>query len=513
MTIEKSVKPVSLTKKASLNALASTLDYGARLVVGFITNPLLVSGLGDYSYGVWQILGRLIGYISPASGRPTQVLKWTVANQQSSTDYDQKRRQVGSAIAVWLLFLPLMTLLGSLLAWFAPIWLKAPTNYYLSIRCAAALLVVNLVMVSLVHIPQAVLLGENLGYKRMGLSALLVFIGGGLTILALYFNTSIVGVAAATLTTTLLTGALFWQVTHAYVPWFGVAKPLYQAIRQFLGLSSWFLVWNLIVKLMRASDVVILGILDSPELVTVYSITKYAPETVISLVIIVVVGICPGLGGIIGSGNLRKASQVRNEIMLFTWLLATILGSTILLWNQSFLGLWVGSEYSVGSWATLMIVVMVTQFVFIQNDASIIDLTLNLRNKVLIGFLSANLSIAIAAALVVYGQMGIVGLCLGFILGRLMLSLAYPWLIGRFLGISLLGQFTSIFRPTLVICCLFGLMLVLSQFLQVNNWLTLIFSVGITLVIMSIVAFYLGLSGSQRQRIKERTQNLFPALR
>src|SRR6266487_3559318 len=41
----------SLTKKAYLNALAAILDYGARLVVAFMINPVLVAGLGDYFYG------------------------------------------------------------------------------------------------------------------------------------------------------------------------------------------------------------------------------------------------------------------------------------------------------------------------------------------------------------------------------------------------------------------------------------------------------------------------------
>ncbi len=70
----------TLTKKAYLNAVASVLDYGARWFVTFILNPLLVSGLGDFGYGVWQVLARLIAYISPAGGRPTQALKWTIGN-------------------------------------------------------------------------------------------------------------------------------------------------------------------------------------------------------------------------------------------------------------------------------------------------------------------------------------------------------------------------------------------------------------------------------------------------
>ena len=150
-----------LTKKASLNALAAALDYGARLVVGFVVTPWLVSGLGDYFYGTWQILNQLVGYISPASGRPAQALKWTLASQQASTDYQQKRRHVGSAIGVWALFMPIMIVLGGVLARFVPLWIHAPAGTFRPLRFATGLLVTNLAVTSLVTIPRSVLEGEN----------------------------------------------------------------------------------------------------------------------------------------------------------------------------------------------------------------------------------------------------------------------------------------------------------------------------------------------------------------
>ena len=94
-----------------------------------------------------------------------------------------------------------------------------------------------------------------------------------------------------------------------------------------------------------ASDVVVLGMLNSVELVTTYSLTKYTPETLTSFVAIVVFGITPGLGGIVGAGNLQKAARVRSEIMLLTWLVVTVVGVVILLWNRTFIRLWVGAEY------------------------------------------------------------------------------------------------------------------------------------------------------------------------
>ena len=136
----------SRTQLATLNAVASALEYGARLIVGFLINPILVAGLGDYGYGVWQILGRLVAYMTPASGRPTQALKWTLANRQASVDFHEKRRQVGSAMIVWLIFLPVLALIGSGLIWFTPTWLGASAEFTPIVRLVVAIHSLDLIM-------------------------------------------------------------------------------------------------------------------------------------------------------------------------------------------------------------------------------------------------------------------------------------------------------------------------------------------------------------------------------
>ena len=44
-TVSKWLSGESLTEKAQFHALTTALDYGARLVVGFVINSLLVIGL------------------------------------------------------------------------------------------------------------------------------------------------------------------------------------------------------------------------------------------------------------------------------------------------------------------------------------------------------------------------------------------------------------------------------------------------------------------------------------
>lgn len=504
----------SLAQKAKMNAIAAALDYGARLVSGFLITPFLVAGLGDTLYGVWRTLVNLTGYLSAASGRPSQVLKWTTANQQTSPNYAEKRRNVGSALIVWLLFLPLLSTLGALLAWFAPTWVKGlPVQVFPIVRIGAAVLMFDMIMTTLTTLPQSVLEGENQGYKRMGLSATLVLVGGGLAVLALYLKTGLIGVAVAELTTTLITGLFFIWVVRSYVPWFGVARPSRRAVKRFFGLSGWFLVWRLVMQLMTASDLLILGMFASAGLVTTYSLTKYAPEALINIVDIVVFGVAPGLGGVIGSGDLRKAARLRGEVILLTWLVTVTVGSTILVWNRAFVGLWVGQQHYAGSLPNLLIMILVAQFVMIRNDSSIIDLTLNVSRKVLLGLLSAVLSILAAAFLVGYFKAGIVGLIIGLMTGRAILSVAYPMLIGRFLGVPGRSQVMGTLRPIFATLLLFFLALRLDDLLNIGKslpatWIILFPGVAVTVCVFAAVAILLGLSRDQQKRILERVQQV-----
>lgn len=504
----------SLTKKASFNALAEVLDFGARLLVGFLITPLMVIGLGEYLFGAWQVLNRLLGYMSPASGRPTQALKFTISRVQSSTDYEQKRNYVGSAFMVWVLFMPLMIVLGALLVWMAPVWLKTSPEYLWHIRLSTGILVANLAITNFTTIPMSVLQGENFGYKRMGLTTATVLLGGGLVWLALHFETGLIGLSAAAFITTLLSGIVFFKITKTNAKWFGISIPSFPQIRQFLGLSCWFQGSNLVNKLMMASDVVILGLLVSAEAVTDYALSKYAPETMINIIAMIIIGVAPGLGGIIGSGHLRKAANIRNEIMAMTWLVTTALGATILIWNRSFLNLWVGPQHYVGRGPTLFIILAVTQFVLIRCDAAIIDLFLDLRRKVLMGFASAGMSIVAMGILVRYFKLGVIGLCLGLIVGRMLLSLGYPSIVGNFLGTNLFSQLRSALRPALVTILVFAFASWLGNFVNLSKklgligWINFIGGAGITAGAFLAVMFFSGLSNPKRVAILRRLREM-----
>ena len=488
-----------LTRKASLNALAAGLDYSARFAVSFFVTPILVAGLGDAMYGVWTVINRMTGYLTAAGGRSSQALKWFVVNRQASSNVVEKRDGVGAAVVVWLLFIPLQVVLGACVVVFLPSWLNVVSESHTEVRIAAAIVIAGLIARGVVDVPRSVLEGENLGYKRMWISVVIAVAGGFLTVLAIRANLGVVGIAVASITTVVFGGAAFLLVVRHHVPWFGVNKPEGAAVRRFVGLSGWFMAWTLVLRVMRVSDAVILGIFASTELVASYVLLRYLPNGLLRFVTIAVFQAIPGFGRIYSSGDLSRCASVRGEIMRVTWLAGTVAGATVLLWNNHFLRLWVGPEYTSTYFTTLLIVVMVMQFAWIRVDANFINLTLELKEKVSLGAISACISVFVAIVLVSWVDAGIAGVCSGFILGRSILSVRYPVIIGRALGVSFAAQARGVIRPALVTIVLFATLGKVAAYVDFRTWMALALGLPATGLVFLGVSFFAGFSLEQRK--------------
>jgi hypothetical protein len=200
---------------------------------------------------------------------------------------------VGSALAVWVIFLPILLPLGLVVAWFTPIWLSAPSGTYFVVRVAAAVLIADLIVAGITNIPWAAMVGQNVGYKRMGLTASLEFVAALFLIVGAVLHGGLVGVAIATALGTAVIGTVYYFLARIYVPWFGYSKPDRPAVKRFLALSWWFLLWNFVMKVTMGGDIIVLGIAGSTTEVTTYTLTRFIPVTVMAGVTSMIFGMAP----------------------------------------------------------------------------------------------------------------------------------------------------------------------------------------------------------------------------
>src|SRR5256886_4782335 len=305
---------------------------------------MVVAGLGRSLFGVWEMLNRLVTYMSAADGRPTEARRLVVSSRRAVGAEALRRRAVGAALLIWVLFLPLIAAAGAILIWIAPTITQVAPELRAGVRAVTALLLVSFFLTLVAGVPESVLRGMNLGYRRMGLQASLNVLAGLLTVLAVRAGLGLVGLGGAQVVVAMVTGLLFWLLARRYVHWFGVARPRPADVMPLLSMSAWRSAEEAVAKLLLACDVIILGWVVSPAVVTTYVLPGYAPRTATGIHVFAAGGADPGLGGLIGRGEQDRARAVRRELLTLTWLFATTVGVTVLCWNRSFLAMWVGPQ-------------------------------------------------------------------------------------------------------------------------------------------------------------------------
>jgi O-antigen/teichoic acid export membrane protein len=395
---------------------------------------------------------------------------------------------------------------GAVLVWLSPIVTKVPPSLHATVRIVSAALVVTLLLGGLSSIPESVLRGMNLGYKRMGFQAGLNVLGGLLTAGAIYAGLGMVGVAGAQVALTALTGLGFWVLVRQYIPWFGAARPSRPEVRSLVGMSAWLAAGEIIAKLSLASDVIILGMVVSSSVVTTYVLTGYAARVALGVHLFAVGAAMPGLGGVIGLGQYERAAELRREILTLTWLCITAVGATMLVWNRSFLVLWVGAVNYAGPWVNLLIVVITAQTALLRSDAFVLDATLRPRQRVVVGVVATVLIIGVSLALT--PSLGMIGVCLGIICGRLTQSIAYPMLVNTSLRQPARLALRSIGRPAAVMALLFAGAVGFSERVVAATWASWVAGTALTLVVSLTVAFLGGVPSPMRHLIVERLRGI-----
>lgn len=194
------------------------------LLLGFFVTPFLVSGLGSTLFGVWQVLKQYTTYASLADTRATQVLKWAVAKDRDRKHGEELRQYVTSTFILVLLLLPIFLIVGGIIAWYSPIITQVDKEYYQMVRITCALLILALVIEKSFSIFESILRGMNLGFKRMGLRAIIFVCGGALNVIVVLLGFELVELAMVQVFVTISIGISLFHVVKKHVPWFGLGK-------------------------------------------------------------------------------------------------------------------------------------------------------------------------------------------------------------------------------------------------------------------------------------------------
>jgi O-antigen/teichoic acid export membrane protein len=420
----------SLDSDTRRNVLTYYLNLVVVAVVGFVVNPLLLSALGPLLFGVWKSLQRYLDFATVADGRASQALKWIVASRTTLTDLE-RRRDVGAAIIVWLRWLPAATLVVAGVTVAVPLLIKGiPEDAQSLAYTTAAILAANTVLAGLLYIPDSVLTGVNQAYKSYLITTLAFIVSNGAMIVAAFAGWSLWSLAVIVLVGAIANAGLTLRVARRAVPWWGVSRPTAPDLRRVHGYSAWTLGGAVVDKLFLASELIVISVMVGAVAVAQYTFTTYVMQFVISIAVVTASGFTPMLGSQLGASDFSAAAERARSIRHLVIGVAVLGSSAVLAFNGAFVTMWVGADQYLGTTINTLLVVCGLLLAFIRMDGQILDVTMRIAPKVVIGLVTS--------------AGGILAGCIGFavthdlavalvavIVVRLVCNVAYPMFVAR----------------------------------------------------------------------------------
>ncbi|HMJ59192.1 MAG TPA: polysaccharide biosynthesis C-terminal domain-containing protein, partial [Gemmatimonadales bacterium] len=151
------------------------------------------------------------------------------------------------------------------------------------------------------------------------------------------------------------------------------------------------------------------------------------------------------------------------------------------------------------------------QTALVRTDAYVLDATLQPRLRVWVAAIAGVAIVGVSLALT--PSLGIIGVCLGVLVGRLVQTIAYPLLVDRCLHRPAHLPVRSILRPLTVMLVMFGATAVLGDRQLVQHWLGWAGGVVLSLALMIVVAFAAGLPAEARGTLLGRLRAMVATAR
>jgi len=487
----------SLLKSTKLNALASYSSFIVNSALTFFVSPFLVQYLGSTTFGIWKSVQKVLSFATVADGRATQALKWVIANKESEDNVLKKKQAVGSALKVWTYFLPIVLFIISILIWKLPSLINGvDSELYPKIQLLGFILGLNLLINPLIGIPDAILVGTNNGYKSTMIKTVGIIVSNFCMILSSYLGYGLVGLGVVVLCVTFLNSIFIFYICKKSIRWLGIKKPSKAQVKSFFGFSFWVLIWSFVAKLILSTEILLISSLIHPKEVSNYVFTAYIVQFCVSVSLLSGSAITPGLGKLIGAKELIKSRRITESIREIILFITIFFGGLILILNKNFVKLWMGEEYFLGSIPNLIIVLIMIQLVMFRIEGQIQDLSLKIKNKVLVGGIGAVTSILLGILFYNLMDSRIEGLFIGVLIGRILLNIAFKRMVNKMMNIK--NDYKSFVY--------LGVIITLGYFLgkkipDFHSWLSFIPFLLILSLVLIVVCYFLFLSNESKDKI------------
>jgi len=495
-----------MIKRLLVNTSSNLLVLVIKLIIVFIMTPVFLQNMGNYDYGIWEMIASVVGYMGICDlGIKPAVIRFT-AKYSVEKNNEALREMYSSAFAFTLCIGVLLG--GILIVWglFFPETLAA--NSTDSSKYTLVLIILGLQMLLMFpgYVPESLLEGLQQYSVKNNITIVNSIVGA---CVLFYFITP-----SNALYLLALVNAVGLSVKYSFY-FYIVSRPKYgqlapksryisfKEIKKLLHFGGKSFIQGIAYQIESATDVLVIGYFLNHALVPLYSI----PASLM--------GHIRNVGFTLTQAFMPKFSQLSTEnnsqaIATFyinsrKWTIALMLPITILtvILGPAFISLWLGTEYGENSQLILLLLAIFTMLPFLD---PVMERYLTAINKhaFLAKLYPVSAVVHLVASILLVKEYGIVGVALGSIIPLCILVPIYLVYSCQQLGISAFKYIKGALLPLLLPnLCLILLALFITELYSIKNYLTLIF-IGTGLVFCyGIIFLILTLDKIEKKNLKK----------
>lgn len=488
-----------LKKGAILSYVTIILTNG----IGLVLTPFMIQKLGDSEYGLYTLIGSLIGYISILDFGLNNAIVRFVARYRALEDRKGEENFLATTMLIYTVIASLILAVGVFLYYhLETVFTKLTPSELDKAKVMFGILIFNLTITlpggAFSAIANAY---EHFVFPRM-LNIVKYLVRSLLLVAILVWGGDAVSIVVLdTVINLLVIGINAFYIFYKLQVKFKLHKVDFTLVHEIFSYSFWIFVFAIMGQFQWQSGQVILGVVSGTTAVAIYGVgimlgTYYgAFSTAISSVFL---PRATQMTTLEASGEELTLMMVRiGRFSLVTLLM--ILGG-FLLYGQQFILLWVGKTYQ-NSWLIALIIMFSYTLPLVQSFANSI---LEAKNTFLFKAVTY-ITLIIAGTVLGYflieywGVFGLIsGTTLGWILSQCIMNIYYQ----KVLKLNIPLFFTELFRKiflTFVLTVVLGFAL---NFLPGSDWLNLLVKISIYVVQFSFLMFTFGMNQTERDTIK-----------
>lgn len=432
--------------------LRSTLsNYIGKIVTlgaGFFLTPFMVHRLGAAEYGLWVLVGSVVGYGALLDfGIGTAVTKY-IAEYRAKGQTEQARSLVATALCLYTVLGFVAIALGALLAPLFPRLFTIPLEEH---GKATRLVLLSGLSLGL-SIPAAITSAALWGLQRFDLANLLGILGTLLSTLVTVFilvqGGDVVAVVAAGIVITVLMQAPAVWLIHRIAPelrlgWYGASREL---VRTVVSFSSSLFVINVAGRLHSKTDEIVIGASMPMTAVTPYALAHRLSELARILTeqfMKVLLPLASELHAENDQARLRALYIISTRLTLAIFV---PIGCVVVVLAGPLLQAWVGPDYI--GYAPLVLILTLAGLVDISAwPAGFVLQGMSRHHRLAAIAIGSGLANLVLSLLLVR-PLGLTGVALGTLIPAtaesLIFVLPYTW---RVMGLGLREALSDIFLP------------------------------------------------------------------